>query len=232
MPRRKTRLNAAAPHEQVLEKYLLKLSNSELFHDPERFPKMSSASWFGNDHPMELEVGSGTGEFLCALARKEPGTNFVGIDVHKKSLHNAAALASSFALRNIVFVSADFKLMYPLLAPQSLHCVYLHFPDPNVKRKFRNRRIFSARFLDEVHRALGPKGRLSVMTDHRPYFFEMLQLAERDQRWSKGHADRYVVGFEPLAKSRFQLRWERHGLATLRFELIKASAASTRGGIE
>ena len=227
MPRRKIRLKAAAPDEQVLERYLVTLSNSELWHHPERIAKASSATLFGNSHPMELEVGCGTAEFLCALARRDPGTNFVGVDVHKKSLQNAAALASSFALDNVVFVSADFKLLYPLLARESLRRVYLHFPDPNVRRKFRSRRIFSERFVDAIHHALVPHGTLSVMTDHRDYFFEMLELVERDARWSKTHADCYVVGFDAAIQSRFQRMWEGHGLATLRFELIKGPRATS-----
>lgn len=59
------------------------------------------------------------------------------------------------------------------------------------------------------------------MTDHRDSFFAMLLLAERDARWEKTHQERYLVGFEHGAKSRFQRIWEGHGLATLRFELRK-----------
>jgi tRNA (guanine-N7-)-methyltransferase len=50
-------------------------------------------------------------------------------------------------LENVVFLRADFRLLYPLLAPGSLDAVYLHFPDPNVRPKFRKHRVFCARFL-------------------------------------------------------------------------------------
>jgi tRNA G46 methylase TrmB len=85
--------------------------------------------------------------------------------------------------------------------------------------KFRKRRIFSERFLDHAWRALVPGGRLSVMTDHREFFFEMLAIAERDERWRRMHQQRYLVGFEPRVKSRYQRIWEGHGIPTLRFEL-------------
>jgi hypothetical protein len=59
------------------------------------------------------------------------------------------------------------------------------------------------------------------MTDHQESFAEMLELAERNERWEKNHAQRYLVGFETENRSRFQRIWEKHGLLTLRFELVK-----------
>src|SRR6202012_3974258 len=35
---------------------------------------------FGNDHPVELEIGMGKGTFLLDLARSRPNTNFFGIE--------------------------------------------------------------------------------------------------------------------------------------------------------
>ena len=70
-----------------------------------------------------------------------------------------------------------------------------------------------------MSQGLCPGGRLSVMTDHREYFLEMLELVEQDVRFEKTHAERYLLGFDAPAISRYQRLWERHGLATLRFEV-------------
>ncbi|HLI52358.1 MAG TPA: hypothetical protein VKU87_11200, partial [Thermomicrobiaceae bacterium] len=138
--------------------------------------------------------------------------------------YSAVASASKLGLDNIFFVSADFNQMHPLLAPASIRAIYLHFPDPCMEPKFRKRRIFTEAFLDLAHRALEPNGSLSVMTDHRQFFFEMLALADSDGRWESPHDQPYLVGFEPLVKSRHQRIWEGHGISTLRFELIRQSA--------
>jgi tRNA (guanine-N7-)-methyltransferase len=209
------------PDEETARKYLLHLSGRQLYYEPGSLPRLTSAHLFGNDRPLELEVGCGTGDYLCSLAQEEPGANFLGVDVHRRSLHTAIDTASRLGLDNILFVKANFTLMYPLLEPASLRSIYLHFPDPNTEPKFRKRRIFSERFLDEAERALIPGGRLSVMTDHQERFFEMLALAERDMRWLRTHEERYLVGFEPRVKSRFQRIWEGHGIPTLRFELAR-----------
>src|SRR5260370_543396 len=39
---------------------------------------------FGNDHPVELEVGSGKGLFLTTAAAARPDLNFVGVEIVRK----------------------------------------------------------------------------------------------------------------------------------------------------
>jgi hypothetical protein len=63
------------------------------------------------------------------------------------------------------------------------------------------------------------------MTDHQAFFMEMLALVERDSRFQKTHEARYLIGFEPEVKSRFQRIWARHGLPILRCELRKQDAS-------
>lgn len=221
MPRRylNRSIKADAPDVETRERYLLDLPGRELYRSPDRLPRITSPALFGNHLPLDLEIGCGTGEYLCALAERDPDANYLGVELHLKSLHKAVGLAASAGLANALFVRANFTLMYPLLAPGALRAASLHFPDPNVEPRFRKRRIFSAGFLDAMHRSLAPGGRLSVMTDHAGLFFDMLEIAERDARWERTHAERYLVGFEPPVKSRYQRIWEGHGLSTLRFEL-------------
>ena len=196
------------------------MPGDRLYREPQAFPKVGSTSLFGYEKPMELEIGCGNGEFLCSLARRDRETNFVGVEVKEKSAHQAVARAAA-DLANILFVKANFRLLYPLLVPGSLRAIYLHFPDPNSRPKFRKRRIFSERFLDEIHAATTPDGRISVMTDHKDLFMEMLEVAEGDERWEKTHTERYLVSFEVESPSRYQRIWEGHGLPALRFELVK-----------
>ncbi|HZR39286.1 MAG TPA: tRNA (guanosine(46)-N7)-methyltransferase TrmB [Ktedonobacteraceae bacterium] len=221
MPRRTVfrRLAHLSLDQEARERYLVTFSSRCLYHHIQRFPQLSSDELFANQQPLELEIGCGYGEFLCALAQANQARNFLGIDISYTALQQAAYLASTLALKNIKFIAANARLLYPLLAPNSLEAVYLHFPDPNRKRKFHKRQLFTPALLDAMSQGLCPGGRLSVMTDHREYFLEMLELVEQDVRFEKTHAERYLLGFDAPAISRYQRLWERHGLATLRFEV-------------
>jgi tRNA (guanine-N7-)-methyltransferase len=127
------------------------------------------------------------------------------------------AHASSLGLDNILFIKAPVQSLYPLMPADSLHTVYMHFPDPYLHPKYRTRRLFTPEFLDTMHRALVPGGKMSIVTDKEPLFHDMLALIERDTRFEKAHPERYLTGFEPEVKSRYQAYWERHGLQVFRF---------------
>lgn len=190
-----------------------------LYQHPKDYPPLCSPSLFGNDAPLELEVGCGTAEFLCALAAAEREVNFVGVDIARRPLYKAIGYAAALQLTNLRLLQANFTRLYPLLAPSSLRRVYVHFPDPHTRPKFQRRRIVTGEFLSAIHRALVPGGSLSVMTDHAALFQEMLAVVEADGRYQKTHAERYLTGFEPALKSRYQRIWERHGLPILRLEV-------------
>ncbi|GHO57083.1 tRNA (guanosine(46)-N7)-methyltransferase TrmB [Ktedonobacter robiniae] len=223
MPRRTVfrRLAHISLDQEMRERYLMTFSSRWLYHHIQHFPMLTSQTLFANQQPLELEIGCGSGEFLCSLAQANQACNFLGIDISETALLQATHLASTLALENMKFVAANAHLLFPLFAPDSLQAVYLHFPDPNRRRKFRKRQLFTPMLLDVISQALSSGGRFSVMTDHREYFLEMLELIERDARFEKTHAERYLSGFDAPVLSRYQRLWERHGLATLRFEVRK-----------
>jgi tRNA (guanine-N7-)-methyltransferase len=212
------------PDSQAIKRYLLFFNSKELFWNKDMFAPIDSLHLFDNDLPLQLEIGCGTADFLCALALEHPQINFIGVDVSWKPLFKAIRTAEMHALPNIKFIKGDFKRMYPLLPADILQAVYLHFPDPNMRSRYRKRRVMSAEFLDEINRVLVPGGLLSIMTDHYEFFMEMLALVEEDGRLIKTHAERYLTSFDVPVKSQFQRMWERHGLPTLRIELQKEVA--------
>ena len=226
MPRRKLgRIQALPPDERTAEKYLLWMTGYRLHHEPESLPEITSSDLFGDHRPLELEAGSGSGEFILSLAERSPEANFVGVDLHAKSLFRAVATASEKGLDNVKFLAADFRFLYPRLAEGSLRAVYLHFPDPGMKNRLRNRRLFDRRFLDGMHRTLVPGGRVSVVSDHGEYFRSMLSLVAADARWGRTHEEPYLTGFDPPVRSRFQEMWESRGRVPLRFELVRRGGA-------
>lgn len=216
-------LKSFPPDEETARKYLMHWTAGDLYRHLETFPAIRSRELFGDDRPLELEVGCGTGEFLCYLAENEPSTNFVGVDMSLKSIYIGVERARALGLGNIKFIRAAVQYAYPLMAPESLAAVYLHFPDPCLHPKFRKKRLFNAVFLDNVFRALVEGGELSIMTDKPELFQIMLAQLEQDKRFEKAHSERYLRGTGWEAKSRYQVTWERRGMEPMRVLVRKKS---------
>lgn len=210
------------PDEQTAAKYLLHWHTGDLYRAAETFPRLTSQQLFGNALPLELEIGCGTGEYLCSLAQHNADVNYVGLDINLKSLFVAVENARSLSLDNIRFIKAPVQFVYPLLEDNSLRVVYLHFPDPLLKPKYRKRQILTEEFLHNINRALEPGGRLSIVTDNKELFDNILAMVEGDTRFERMHTEPFATGFEPGVKSRYQLYWESHNLPILRLELAKA----------
>lgn len=212
-------MKVEAPDEDTGRKYLLWLPGDRLHHEPEELPRITSRSLFGDDAPLEVEAGCGTGEFLCSQAESHPDTNFVGVDLHVKSLHRAVSQASERGLDNIVFARADFNLIPTLLEPESLRAIYILFPDPGMKNRQKKNRVFSETFLKEAQRALEPGGRVLAMTDHEEYFEHMVELSRQAEGWEWGSGEE--LSGEQMTRTRFQGLWEGRGRTANALTLIK-----------
>ncbi len=221
--RRIGRIPNYEPTPERRARYLLHWEARHLFHTVEEFPLLTPEFLFNSSAPFVLEIGCGTGELLCQRAAAEPERNFFGIDLSRRSLYYAVHHAAEAGLPNIRFLRADVLLALPRLAPASVAEALLLFPDPNLAARHHKRRVFQPALLDALHTALAPAARLLVVSDDEALFMDMLALAEADPRYCKTHAARFLEGFEPPVRTRFQRTWERQGRAIRRFELARES---------
>lgn len=218
--RRISRVKMVPPSKQVAEKYLREWESYTLHHTPDAFPKMTAKNLFGREGLFSLDIGCGTGEYLNAQAAAHPERLYLGVEISRRAIYHAVNQAAARQLHNVLYLKADFKLLYPLFAPDSLDAVYLIFPDPNYggAKKLKNR-IFKPEFLDLMAAALSPQGAIEVVTDQEPFLYDMLEIAEADPRFTKPHEARFLQGFSPPEKTRFQMAWEKFNRPVFRFKL-------------
>lgn len=217
------RLKLREPSEAARAAYLLEWEAKTLRLQITTFPPLRSEELFANSAPLEVEIGPGTAEYLCSLAARKMGTNFLGIEASRRAAYYAVNLAADLNLANLRVIRANIKWLYPLMQPETWSKVYLHFPDPAHKRKDEKHRVFDQSFLDVMARVLVPGGEISVLSDKVDFFDEMLAIAENDARFERSHSAPFLEGFEPQQKSRFQLFWERKGIMPRRFIVRKKS---------
>jgi tRNA (guanine-N7-)-methyltransferase len=213
----------------MARQYFRSWASRTLYESPEDFPLLSSPALFGNQRPLELEVGCGTGEFLCALAGRDPEANYIGLDVALRPLYRAVWMAAGQKLHNILFLKADVRLVYPRLVLESLRAVYLHFPVPNLRRRHRKYRVLGPVFIDQVYAALEVGGRLSVMSDDGQYFEQAEEHLLGDKRFQPLDPHEYRVWIDEELKSPTQRIWEQRGLPIRRLVVRKGKERPAHG---
>jgi tRNA (guanine-N7-)-methyltransferase len=126
---------------------------------------------FGNDRPVEIDLGSGSGKFLVEAGQRYPERNFLGIERLLGRVRKTRRKACHLKLGNVrvLRVEIDYAVRY-LLLPNSISRFHLSFPDPWPKRRHHTRRLVDEGFLTALSAALEPAGELWIKTDHVEYF--------------------------------------------------------------
>lgn len=149
-------------------------------------PPLRWPEFFGNDNPVELEVGSGRGLFLVTAGQRQPERNFLGIECDFKEARRAAERIRKRALPNVRLLGADARLvMAEYVTTGSLSAVHVYFPDPWWKRRHHKRRLFTRPFLDQIARVLEPGGLLHAWTDVAEYFEMMGELLGKHRSFER-----------------------------------------------
>ena len=149
--------------------------------DPEKLPKpLNWAELFGNDHPVELEIGMGKGTFLTEQAKARPEVNFFGIEWARWFWQYASDRLRRNGCLNARTVRAEANFFLTEHVPSdSLDVLHIYFPDPWPKARHHKRRLIQEKFMPVVQRVLKPGGRLQIVTDHQGYFEENMEPAVR-----------------------------------------------------
>ncbi len=137
-------------------------------------------SIFGNDRPVEIEIGPGTGSFILSAAGRCPETNFFGIEHSRGRAFRLQAAIAGRGVTNVRVLAADAAcVVATLVPPASVQAVHIYFPDPWWKRRHHRRRLFTPQFAAALAGVLVARGRLYVATDVEEVFALILRTLER-----------------------------------------------------
>jgi tRNA (guanine-N7-)-methyltransferase len=145
--------------------------------DPDALPKpLDWAALFGNDNPVELEIGMGKGTFLTEQAKARPDVNFFGIEWARWFWRYASDRLRRNGCTNARTVRAEASFfLTEFVPPESLSVLHIYFPDPWPKARHHKRRLIQEKFMPVAHRALKPGGRIQVVTDHQGYWEDNIE---------------------------------------------------------
>ena len=150
--------------------------------------EITSLRLFGDDRPLHLEIGFGSGEHLVARADLLPDHGFIGCEPFINGVATALAHVRDRRLANVRIHANDALDVLRRLPNGSLSFVYLLHPDPWPKARHAKRRMVNDGPLDLIAAKLKPGGELRIATDH-PIYLE----------WTLMAMQRHAANFEWLA---------------------------------
>ena len=116
-------------------------------------PEEQRGQWdqvFGNEKPIQIEIGMGKGQFILNMAKAHPEINFIGIERYSSVLLRALEKYDTEEfenLENIRFICMDAREIEAVFAPAEVDKIFLNFSDPWPKARHAKRRLTSTEFL-------------------------------------------------------------------------------------
>jgi tRNA (guanine-N7-)-methyltransferase len=138
-----------------------------------------------------VEIGTGRGENIVAAALREPGSDFLGVEVYGPGLARAmvqAEAARPGGLPNLKLIQADAPELLAALPEHIVDELWVFFSDPWPKARHQKRRLISLEFARAAARILKPGGIIRLATDWDHYAEQMREV----------FAQASSIGFEPV----------------------------------
>ncbi|MDX2272022.1 MAG: tRNA (guanosine(46)-N7)-methyltransferase TrmB [Cyanobacteriota bacterium] len=126
--------------------------------------------------PFHLDIGTGCGRFLLAMAEQQPDWNFLGVEIRQPLVERANQWRQELHLTNLHFLAANINVsLRSLFAPQDLSLVTIQFPDPWFKKRHQKRRVVQPTLVADLALLLRSGGSVFLQSDIAPVAEEMAE---------------------------------------------------------
>ena len=178
---------------------------------------------FGDDRPLQLEIGFGAGEHLAGQAALYPDHGLIGCEPFLNGVVGALQHIRDDGLRNVRLHMGDALDVLSRLPDASLTRVYLLHPDPWPKARHAKRRFMNPGPLDRIAAKMKPGGEFRFGTDHPIYVrWAMMQMnAHRDFEWQIDDAPDFQTRPDDWPETRYERKARRLGHEVWYFRYVR-----------
>ena len=154
---------------------------------------------FGNDNPIEIEIGTGKGKFIISKAIDNPNINYIGIEKYDTPLVGAVKKLNDIDIGNLKLICMDANRIEEIFGKE-ISKIYLNFSDPWPKKRHTKRRLSSSLFLSKYDSIFKDKKQIEMKTDNDDlYEYSLLSFEENGYKIVKtdtNYLDKYTTEYE------------------------------------
>ncbi|TPG18497.1 tRNA (guanosine(46)-N7)-methyltransferase TrmB [Sphingomonas koreensis] len=178
---------------------------------------------FGDDRPLELEIGFGSGEHLAGQAAARRDHGFIGCEPFLNGVVGALGHVRDQALGNIRLHMGDALSVLDRLPDAALDRVYLLHPDPWPKARHAKRRMVNPGPLDLIAAKLKAGGEFRLGTDDPTYcrWSMMVMNGRRDFAWQARTPNDFLDRPADWPETRYERKARRHGHEVWYFRYLR-----------
>ena len=174
---------------------------------------------FGNDNPVELEIGCGKGGFVNEKARQNPDINYLAVEKIGNVIVSACETAMKNDLKNVRFLKCSAEYLEKYIPPKSIARIYLNFSCPYPKNKYKNHRLTNRKFLKIYSAILQDGAEIHQKTDNMHFFeYSLEQYAEYGYKLKNVSLDLHNSDFEDNIVTEYEHKFSSLGFRIYRLE--------------
>ncbi len=151
------------------------------FNQPFHLKGNWDRDFFGNSNPLIIELGCGKGEYTVNLALRNPGKNFIGMDIKGARLWKGCKMVQEMALTNVAFIRSRIEYIEYFFGKDEVDEIWLTFPDPQPQSNRKRKRLTSPLFLNRYKNFLKPGGIIHLKTDNEQLYRFTLNIIEEEK---------------------------------------------------
>jgi len=168
---------------------------------------------FKNNNELHIEIGTGKGQFIFELAKRNPNINYLAIEKYDSVLLRLKEKLDTENLSNIHLLIMDATTIEEYFDNKEVDKIYLNFSDPWPKKAHAKRRLTSPLFLERYFNILSDEGTITFKTDNRGLFeysletFANSKFSLYDISLDLHKDERYLDNI----KTEYEEKWEDKG---------------------
>ncbi len=153
--------------------YMLLATELDGFYKKSEEDRFCIYKWeelFGNQNPIEVEIGCGKGQFILQKAIKNPYVNYLAVEKISNVIISACEAAEKLGVKNVRFLNVDaYNLTYYFDKPFAQR-LYLNFSTPYPQKPCAGKRLTNPKYIKIYSKMLALGGEIWQKTDDKGLF--------------------------------------------------------------